>query len=191
MGDCPNRPVASQPRQEASKDHLKVAALLSHSRLSGLRKPQYCSLNDSKFLGDIEPAGGLSPSGTQVVVAHLPLDSTGVQSSSTGDNPLIENFVENCFMQDFPAPRGDSAVAGHTSLDNANGVEKRESVGVFIGLERGFVHQAADGEMGQPSEGNFSRIPLSVQTPPRPWPRHSGQSSPRQIEATPMASRIC
>jgi hypothetical protein len=33
--------------------------------------------------------------------------------------------------------------------DHAHSVQGREPVGIFIGLEGGFVHQTADGEVGQ------------------------------------------
>ena len=37
----------------------------------------------------------------------------------------------------------------YTSLDNPYGMEEREPVGIFIGLQCGFVHQAADGIVRQ------------------------------------------
>jgi hypothetical protein len=36
---------------------------------------------------------------------------------------------------------------GQPALDHMDGVEEGQPVGVFLGLKRGFVHQAADGKM--------------------------------------------
>lgn len=47
-------------------------------------------------------------------------------------------------MQGFPMPRGNSGIARHAALDHAHRMEERKPVGVCIGLQSGFVHQAAD-----------------------------------------------
>jgi hypothetical protein len=43
---------------------------------------------------------------------------------------------------------GDSPEGRHLAADNAHGVEKGQPVGIFIGVQRRFVHEPADGEMG-------------------------------------------
>ena len=46
-------------------------------------------------------------------------------------------------------PRGGNSAEGcHLAADNAHCVEKGQLVRILIGAQRGFVHEAADGEMG-------------------------------------------
>jgi len=42
---------------------------------------------------------------------------------------------------------GNRAVTGHPPLDNVYGVHERKPVGIFIGLQGGFMHHAADGKV--------------------------------------------
>ena len=45
-------------------------------------------------------------------------------------------------------PRGgNSAEGGHLAADNAHGMEKGQPVGILVGAQRRFVHEAADGEV--------------------------------------------
>ncbi len=44
---------------------------------------------------------------------------------------------------------GNSGRAGQASLDHADRMQEREPVGVFIGSQGGFVHQATDSKVGQ------------------------------------------
>lgn len=51
-------------------------------------------------------------------------------------------------MQGCPVPRGNSGVAGQAALDDAHGMNDKETAGIFIGFHGGLVHQPADGEVG-------------------------------------------
>ena len=44
-------------------------------------------------------------------------------------------------------PRGNGGEARHLAADDANGVNERQAVGVLVGVQRGFMHQAANGEV--------------------------------------------
>ena len=74
---------------------------------------------------------------------------------ATGNNPLLKNFVEDRCVECFSRRGGNSAVTRHPPLDNVHGVDEGQPIGVFIGLQGGFVHQAADGEMRHPQTEEF------------------------------------
>ena len=44
---------------------------------------------------------------------------------------------------------------GELAADNADGMEKREAVGILVGLQRRFVHQTPDGKVGQQQPVEF------------------------------------
>ncbi len=68
---------------------------------------QYCSLNDPDPGGDVDVAGGLAFARPQVVIAHLALHPADVDPVSAGDDALLEDLLQNRFMQGFSPPRGE------------------------------------------------------------------------------------
>jgi len=44
-------------------------------------------------------------------------------------------------------PRGDSDVAGQAPLDHADSMHKGKLIRVFVGLQRGFMHESSKGEV--------------------------------------------
>jgi hypothetical protein len=52
-------------------------------------------------------AGGLSLARTQRVVTHLSFDTARVDPLAARDDPLLKNFVEDCFVEGFSLPRGE------------------------------------------------------------------------------------
>ena len=50
-------------------------------------------------------------------------------------------------MEGFSLLRGNSNVAGHAPLDMVDRMYEREPIGIFVGLQGRFMHQAANGEV--------------------------------------------
>ena len=78
-----------------------------------------------------------------MVVAHLAFHATGVDSVATGTDALL---LQTISWKAFLAER-DSNVAGHVPLDNVDRMHEREPIGIFVGLQGGFMHQAANGKV--------------------------------------------
>ena len=76
-------------------------------KLFRLDWPQYCSLNYPDSTRNINAAGALALPGPQVVVAHLALDSAGIDPVPAGDDALLKDLPQDCLMQGFPAPSGE------------------------------------------------------------------------------------
>jgi len=76
----------------------------------------------------------------------LPLTPRGIcRPRST--RPFLQNLVEHRLMEGFSLLRGNSDEVGEFAADNPHGMQERESVRVFPGLQRRFVHESADGKM--------------------------------------------
>jgi hypothetical protein len=57
--------------------------------------------------GNLNGARALPLPRPEIVVAHLPLHSAEVDPVSAGDDSLLEDLVEDHFMQGFLLPRGE------------------------------------------------------------------------------------
>jgi len=87
--------------------------------------------------------GNHSITGLMRVLKRIGFHATRLDPIATRNDPLLKNFVENRFVEGFSLPRGNSAVTGHTPLDNVHGVAKRKPVGIFIGLQGGSIYFVA------------------------------------------------
>jgi hypothetical protein len=68
---------------------------------------QYCSLKDPDPLADVQTASALSFAWPQLVVAHFPLHATRIDPISAGDDALLKDLIEDCFMHRFLLLRGE------------------------------------------------------------------------------------
>ena len=67
---------------------------------------QYCSLNDPD-LYKIDTMGAHAIAWAQRVVTHLALHAARVDSVAAGADALLEDFLQDGFMKDFPLLRGE------------------------------------------------------------------------------------
>ena len=51
--------------------------------------------------------GALALPGPQVIVAHLSLHSAEIDPVPAGGDAFLEDLLQNCLMQGFPALRGE------------------------------------------------------------------------------------
>ena len=85
---------------------------------------------------------------SQGEVTHLPLDPSGMAPVAAGSGRFIEDLLfSTALWNSFRPQGGNSAEGGHLAADNADGVEEGQPVGILIGSQRRFVHEAAHGEM--------------------------------------------
>ena len=64
-------------------------------------------LNNPYPLGDVDAARRLALARPEAVIAHLPLHSADVDPVSAADNALLEDLLQNRFMQDVSLLRGE------------------------------------------------------------------------------------
>src|SRR3954470_7069943 len=94
---------------------------------------QRCSLNNPDLFGVVDPTSALRLARAKRVIAHFALHTARVETAATGTDTLLENLLEDGLMKMFSMPRGEE--------------RQREPVGIFVGPQRGFVHQTTNGKV--------------------------------------------
>jgi hypothetical protein len=76
---------------------------------------------------------------SQSIIAHLAFDDLGLPAMVARHHALFEDLIKYGIMKDGFLPRGNSAEGRQFAPYHPHGMQKRELIGIFVGLQGRFM----------------------------------------------------